>query len=828
MNLIEIYANDKPLDLYSDTNIKFTKQANDIGEIDKRQASYTNSFTIPKTPNNIQVFGGLGLTSDTSRIPYQKPNCKMKIDGFDLIVKGWMNIMETTDDEYKVYVYSGVINFFKAIENLTIGNDLDIDDIGHTKDVETVIASFDNENYKYLIADFNGNTHIGTNRDVINIDYIVPSVRVKYLWDKIHKGTPKLYSTGKYPAEGFTYIGEIFNSERFKNLWLTYPRPTDEKTIKYTTVLDTEGQGGLRNWNSNSPTNNNTYAHILPLESKNTFKIDKDGVYRITFSFNLNPENPQSNPRPEAPFELYIGKNVPPDKLYDNIGNSTPIKRMEQVDNINNEPLTIPSLKANDELTFFYYFKLNGLTLNYDYKVKIERVEEVIDFSEQLKEFSVTDFVKEIINHFGLTMFTDEFSDEISYKTLNERINNSRVIDWSEKYIGRKSEEYIANSYAQRNYFEYQHNDKEETHNNGFIRVRNENIEARKTVFGSKTYSPEELGTKFYINNRVTENTPVFRLYNKEVNEDPKEPIKYKPLQNRYYLVRARLLSEKVKIGSKQLNQEMDSDKIYLGNFSDLDFDTVIRDNYSDFTKILNDSRLHTVELNLNTMDILLFNHDALYYFSQEQQYYILNKLQYDNKSAKGEFIRIGVSEYSEVGIEWRESYVSWSDEDWQVIVEGDMNGKGTYYGEKSSSIIYVNAIGNPEEMVLQRRINNKSWTDIKDVKGDERTSVDFQRGQNDFRVKYLKNGIVNYSNTLTYFNTSIDKSDLNCYSFDIYYDSSWDNTSVLYYDKNWEEKGYVFIPPKSNATIYGKAIIDLRKAVITAQREIDCTTIQN
>jgi hypothetical protein len=71
--------------------------------------------------------------------------------------------------------------------------------------------------YKYILADYNGqatytSTSGGTSATTINVDYLVPSVKVSYLWDN-------LFST-----YGFTYSGSIFSSPDFTNLYLTYPK----------------------------------------------------------------------------------------------------------------------------------------------------------------------------------------------------------------------------------------------------------------------------------------------------------------------------------------------------------------------------------------------------------------------------------------------------------------------------------------------------------------------------------------------------------------------------------------------------------------------------
>ena len=111
MFITQIFFNGIPLDLYPDKKLKYTIQANDIAEVKDRQATYTNSYNIPKTAHNVETLGGLGIPSDTSPFPYQKPECMVCIDGFPIMVKGWLNI-KSTEEEYKVYIYAGIIDFF--------------------------------------------------------------------------------------------------------------------------------------------------------------------------------------------------------------------------------------------------------------------------------------------------------------------------------------------------------------------------------------------------------------------------------------------------------------------------------------------------------------------------------------------------------------------------------------------------------------------------------------------------------------------------------------------------------------------------------------------
>lgn len=208
------YINGQQLELSDNKPIAQTKQVNDIASLESRQSNFTNTFIAPLTANNIKAMEFLNLVGNQSNLPYQK-NLFDLIDadtGLHLIYKGWANVKKTDGKGYEIYVYDGIIDFYKAIENKTLA-DLDLKDLEHSKTLAEVVATFDNSRpYKYILADFNGKALYDTNK--INIDYLVPSVRASALVSKIEAFT------------GFTFNGSFKTNPDYLNLWLTYPKGT--------------------------------------------------------------------------------------------------------------------------------------------------------------------------------------------------------------------------------------------------------------------------------------------------------------------------------------------------------------------------------------------------------------------------------------------------------------------------------------------------------------------------------------------------------------------------------------------------------------------------
>ena len=113
-------------------------------------------------------------------------------------------------------------------------------------------------------------------------------------------------------------------------------------------------------------------------------------------------------------------------------------------------------------------------------------------------------------------------------------------------------------------------------------------------------------------------------------------------MSNRFYFIRRNILPKTINIGSQLLRIEETANNVAIVDTKNLSYSDAVN-NYKDFVKVLNDTRIHEIELFLNINDLLDLDLESLYYFSQENQYYILNRITIDltNNINKGEFIRV-------------------------------------------------------------------------------------------------------------------------------------------------------------------------------------------
>ena len=638
--MVQIQYLGRFLDIKETEKVTYTIQVQDLADVSSVASSVTTSFKLPKTKNNYEALKSLSLPSDTSNLPYLKNVCKLYNFGTTLIDEGWLKINNSDEESFNVNIENGIIDFFKAIEGKTIGNDLDLTDTNHNKDLITVINSFERNDYTYIIADYNGlNTYLKGGVNYINVDYLVPSLNSKYIWDKI------------FNSIGYTYSGSIFNSELITNLWVTYPKapPTksdDEQLPDPVLRLSTNKTGNIEfvedlNYDiiefdlENVSTNDNDFLNNkLIVKHTGTYNlksvIDGYADYIIEDNWgNISGSQKQ-----------YFGSALRINGV---------IKLFSSNDTLN--------LKQGDIVEFLctwyglsgsYIVRIREIVFNsYDFKL-YQISQQVVDFGSEFLDVSLSEFIKEIMMRFALTPFIDVENKHIKFLTLSERINTNNVKDWTDKFIKRTDENYIYKDYAQRNWLKHKYNDENATFNNGFLSVNNQTLQPQKDLYSSKFYSFNNEITSFYDSDFTNNSFPIWNREIKEtINNDTTPPTKtydvnYKGLSNRFYFIRRNILPKTINIGSQLLRIEETANNVAIVDTKNLSYSDAVN-NYKDFVKVLNDTRIHEIELFLNINDLLDLDLESLYYFSQENQYYILNRITIDltNNINKGEFIRV-------------------------------------------------------------------------------------------------------------------------------------------------------------------------------------------
>ena len=610
MNYIA-YFNGIKLEL-RDIKIPQNKQINTIGRLDTRQTNFTQKFTIDPTPNNLQAFDLLGVVGNTSRKPYEQNEFDL-IDansGLHLIYKGFAKITQVTAKGIELNVEDGIVDFYRRIENKTL-SDLDLSELSHIKNVPNVINSFTGTlPYKYIFADYNGK--LITQNGNINADYLIPSVLISYLWNKIHEFTE------------YTFSGAIFDSVKFTNLWMTYPKPVPTTSPVVTFVQQQQAQftplSSAFDANGNLNGNIPYYGYYLfPTLFSNTqvqnigenrLKVLVPGTYRLTCIGNLLPQN------------YYVTD------LNGIVLNSGQIITND-VGFVNIISCPVPSIITFGSYNFYTLFQRN-----YTCNTTLELIDGyTVNFLEALIDFKISDFYNQILHHFALTPFKDNYSNVFEYKQLPEILNTTTAIDWSSKFDNQLAERFIYDNYAKQNNFKYRYDKDDQRHNDGFFTINNFHLKPETTVIASRFYSPEP----------GFENTPLqpvkrYKFWDKEVKEvanSTATTIEYKEIKNRFYLHRFTNTTISGIIESELLSQSQPFTFIHITNFDRLNMQEVIFDNYSQIGSIVNNAKIMDLQFYLTPNDYINFDFKKLIFVKQLQKYFLVNKISNFTKGLK-------------------------------------------------------------------------------------------------------------------------------------------------------------------------------------------------
>ena len=604
---MRLFINDIEFDLPNGFKIARTKQVNDIGSIADRQTNYTQKIKLPRTKKNETNFNQLGFIGSQSIIPYQNNIVKLyNKNGEAEIYDGFAKVFKSFSDYYDIAIYDGYISFAKSIENLDL-NVLDLEDVNHFKTLDNVIDSFnDLKIYKYIVADYNGKALFDT--DKINIDFLVPSLPVSYLWDKI------------FQQFGYTYEGAVFNTFNYLNLWMTYPKgvsdenPTPESyytnTFNNLSAIITGAENALIFHNNPAPTS----GVFLP--NGIGFVVPSDGTYVISSDLIIDVlVNEREDGIQSANYALDV------------LINGAPVGTLQTGSSGSGTNPLFLQLEAGDLISLQIFSNGEIVQVNFESgSITYGFLSgQNIDFNETFLNFKIKDFIDEILNRFSLTPFKDKYSNNIVFKTLTEMLQTEDVDDWSssnDKFIKQNEESYIYRNYAQVNDFKYKYNDKEGDYKDGLIAINNYNLPDNTTVFSSKIYAPEK-----EISFELPKDSNIYKLWDKEIKDD--QTVKYKDLDKRFYLLRYEdfTFESTQTIGSETLQTETTISSAPFESFFKLPFDEIIAEYYNNISLILNDAKLINCEIYLNESDINALDFSKLKYIKELGNYYLLNKV---------------------------------------------------------------------------------------------------------------------------------------------------------------------------------------------------------
>ena len=597
-----------PLDRFS-----YTKQVGDIGDVETSATNHTNAFTVRKDNESIRVLRGLSLPGSQSNVPYQKTPSQMVVDNYTIIESGWLQVESSGKSTFKLSILDGNVDFWKLIEGLSLG-DIDLSETIHDKTAANIVASFGNNYYKYILADYGGPENPDPNE--WNGDFLVPSINEQYVFDRIFEhiqmdkvlsvpiDTWLTYPKDVYDAAGYLDAIEIDYGDSFD----VAPVQLDEKIQP---PPETVTGSSYASWD-------------LPSYK---ITIQEDGVYKISQLFTAI--------QVKAIFRKYITTPLGPvpvaqywsyangfTKIYVNdvyrghlFYNDSEINinlyendKVELVFSYYTDTQFYAGVPANAELAYLEYYRA------YDYVLKIKKQNTIeISFADAFRDISVKDFIKYIMMRYSLTLFVED--NKAIFLTSEERIT-APYKDLSNYVREKVSEDYIYPNYAVKNAFRHKYINETDDLHDGYIYASENLTEDEKTLFESFTFA-----------RMPDDSMPVFEAKVKETGGVVN--VEYKGVLGRFFSLKYKMVDPG---GDTEIFTERvpatatHSGAVPIADFTMTTFRQLVPAFWQPVERLLTRSKIMKFELDLSLPKFMTLDLKERVYLEQEGAFFLINK----------------------------------------------------------------------------------------------------------------------------------------------------------------------------------------------------------
>lgn len=138
MSAQQIIFNDQELELPDNALIAVTSQINVLSDLKDHKSNLTNTVKVPATKHNLKVIGNSDQVQSESLIPYRKNRARIIKDGVDATKNGFAEL-RNIDKEINLVIYEGNVDFFASIEGKTL-YDLDLSALDHDYNLTDILA----------------------------------------------------------------------------------------------------------------------------------------------------------------------------------------------------------------------------------------------------------------------------------------------------------------------------------------------------------------------------------------------------------------------------------------------------------------------------------------------------------------------------------------------------------------------------------------------------------------------------------------------------------------------------------------------------------------
>lgn len=180
--MTELWIDGKLCDLRRKEVIAMSYGVNRLTDIESRQGYFSNTFNLPKTANNLDVFGMPNELNSNSIIRWENLPCSIITDGVYQVF-GFAQLQSVKDD-ISVVVKGGNADWIDLLSGKEL-TDLDLSDLDHIQNLANVTANrFNDYTSHYVYPDIDYGMIKNLNGSISHF-MLFPSVFVKTLIDRM-------------------------------------------------------------------------------------------------------------------------------------------------------------------------------------------------------------------------------------------------------------------------------------------------------------------------------------------------------------------------------------------------------------------------------------------------------------------------------------------------------------------------------------------------------------------------------------------------------------------------------------------------------------------
>ncbi|WP_342996047.1 hypothetical protein [Bacteroides xylanisolvens] len=572
----ELYINNTKADL-NKTDITLSYKSNLLTDISKIISNRSYTIRLPKTAKNLALIECSHLPSSTSRYPYLKHKGTLLRNGIEMIKNANVVLLETGETIEVALTWGNVTNFAGVVND---GKKLTDITHGTVEGVDWVVWSNKGSNSaQFPLIDY------GFNSDDPNVWYH-PVVTVKWILDKIQEQSGVTFN---FPSDKLTIINKMIiplltrnDSQKINDAF-----PSSLKMVGYVIVESTFSYLKL-NYIGDSTQQyasvGGPYGDRLYTKYPITLKVKGTIEMLVQYNSGMDVNN------------QYLNLRVSQSDSSGNISSVSTIERKNYAAYI--EAPNVRLLFNFDDLVSiesdeFMHFTIKAIATGASSSVLSLTVYDrnEISFGEKfplvpnLPEIKQIDFIKAVASMVGLFALPDGENGIKFIPFDNLSANKSKAVDWTNRVIMAydsvtpRNLQYTLDNIAQNNWFRYKEDDNVMGNYDGNIQVDDATIEYERDAITLPFSACSTKGGVAYI--------PLYS-YNEEGE------LEYNKTNPRILL--------------------LDGTK---GIFKGLEWTTLIANNYQTYKGLINNAKVVTEYIRLNSIELRDLEMDIPVYLAQ-------------------------------------------------------------------------------------------------------------------------------------------------------------------------------------------------------------------